>query len=216
MAKVVLIRHGHTKLNGTSGTSVDRIRGWKDVPLDERGIKDAEKASLELNKKYDIDCIYSSDLSRAFDTAKICNIHDLPITAMLEFRPWNLGIYQGKETKEIIEDLNNMVRHEEVVPKDGEAFKEFRMRFLGALQEIIYEAIDEDEEMAIFTHFRDLKCADAWIKRGCPRDFSIDAKVMMKDDFAPGTMLEIPLDLFDHEEGEDMEDEDEDISREEE
>lgn len=194
MAKVILVRHGHTKLNGSSGTSQDRIRGWKDVELDDRGRKDAEKASKELEKKYDIDCIYSSDLMRAIETAKIANVHGLPIEARMELRPWNLGVFQGQETTKILEDLNNMIRHEEVVPKDGEAFSEFRERFLGCLMEIVEEAIEEDYETAVFTHFRDLKCADAWIAKGCPADLSIDPKVMMKDDFEPGALFELPLD----------------------
>ena len=201
--KVVLVRHGHTSLNGSdNGQSPDRIRGWKDVPLNEVGKKDAEKAAKELQKKYSIEYMYSSDLSRAFDTAKICNKDGVPVVMTKDLRPWNLGIYQGQETKKILDELIDHVKNEKKKVKDGESFKEFRERFLSCLNGIIDQAIDERIQIAVFTHYRDLKCADAWIAAGFPVDLSIDVDVMLKDDFEPGELFEIPVDSFISEENE--------------
>lgn len=192
--KVILVRHGHTKLNNTSDKSEDRIRGWTDVPLDERGIKDAEKVSKKLNKKYEIDCIYSSDLSRAMDTAKICNIHDLPIEKTKALRPWNLGDIQGQKTEEVLPEMTRLIKKGNEAPKNGETFNAFKERFLDKLIEIVDEANEYGYQTAVFTHFRDLKCADAWIAAGAPDNFKIDIDTMLEDDFNPGALFELPLD----------------------
>ena len=50
LKKIILIRHGSTKLNSESGnTSPDKIRGWQDVPLDDRGVQESHEAAKELD-----------------------------------------------------------------------------------------------------------------------------------------------------------------------
>ena len=67
MPRVLICRHGETKLNA-GGESAERIRGWKDIPLDDNGQRQAQELAKEL-AVYDIREIWSSPLSRAFDTA---------------------------------------------------------------------------------------------------------------------------------------------------
>jgi hypothetical protein len=78
--------------------SVDRIRGWADVPLNAEGKKEATKLGQILKDK-GLQSIVSSDLSRAADTAaeigRICNVRPSYTSAL---RPWNLGDLQGKPT----------------------------------------------------------------------------------------------------------------------
>ena len=66
MSKLILLRHGQSQWN-----LENRFTGWKDVPLTEKGIKEAQSAG-ELMKKNDIniDLVFSSDLQRANDTAE--------------------------------------------------------------------------------------------------------------------------------------------------
>lgn len=192
--KVLLVRHGHTKLNNTD-KSEDRIRGWLDVPLNDLGIHDAEDAAKEL-KKESVDSFFSSDLIRAKQTAEVLmrDFPKAPVVYTNTLRPWNLGIYQGQKTQDILEDLNTMVKRENIIPTDGESFKNFRERYLGELIKIINLAVRKKEVIVIVTHFRNLKTADAWIEAGGKPDMVIDHEVMITDKFKPGEIFELPLD----------------------
>lgn len=195
MAKgsVYIIRHGSTDLNKESGNSPDRIRGWVDVPLNDKGREDAEKAAKKLKGQLPSK-IYSSDLIRAEETADIINKHfHAPIITSMTLRPWNLGVFQGKETSKVIDELNDHVKNENEPVKDGESFKEFRLRYLGELKKIIDEAKTERKTIFVVSHFRNLKTAMAWCKAGCPDDLHIDLDGFFEDSFKPGNVFEIPL-----------------------
>jgi broad specificity phosphatase PhoE len=62
---LLLVRHGETDWNAER-----RWQGHADVPLNERGRKQAHALAEQLARQ-PIDAIYSSDLSRARDTAEI-------------------------------------------------------------------------------------------------------------------------------------------------
>ena len=67
MNKLVLLRHGQSQWN-----LENKFTGWKDVPLTEKGIKEANNAGLLLKKNnIGIDKIFSSVLQRANKTAEI-------------------------------------------------------------------------------------------------------------------------------------------------
>jgi broad specificity phosphatase PhoE len=190
---VVMCRHGSTNFNNTD-KSEDRIRGWIDIPLNDEGRQDASKAGKDLKKKYKLDAIYTSDLVRVKETADIINQrYDLPLIVTSDLRPWNLGVYQGKVTADILPELNDMVRFEDKVPKDGESFKQFRLRFLSKIQKIINDAVRNHQEILVVSHYRNLKTIDAWVSKGMPSDFTIDVDVMLEDKFKPGEIYKIPL-----------------------
>lgn len=191
--KVFLIRHGSTDFNGESGLSEDRIRGWLDVPLNVKGKEDAHKAAKKLAKEHP-EMIYSSDLVRAFETAQIIDKQfHVPIVKSNHLRPWNLGAMQGKYTKDILHELNDMIKFEHKIPKDGESFKTFRVRFLSELQKIVNQAKKDNSTIFITTHYRNLKTCDAWVQKGMPLDFSVDVETMLSDSFKPGEIYEFPM-----------------------
>ena len=67
MNKLVLLRHGQSKWN-----LENRFTGWKDVPLTEKGIKEANNAGYLLKKhNIKIDKVFSSVLERANKTAEL-------------------------------------------------------------------------------------------------------------------------------------------------
>ncbi|MCQ9207675.1 MAG: histidine phosphatase family protein [Omnitrophica bacterium] len=65
MKKLILIRHGETEY-----TRQRRYCGHGDIPLNIKGIEQAKRLRAKL-KNIKIDIIYSSDLKRALQTAKI-------------------------------------------------------------------------------------------------------------------------------------------------
>jgi len=67
MNKLVLLRHGQSQWN-----LENRFTGWKDVPLTEKGIIEANNAGYLLKKNnIKIDKVFSSVLERANKTAEI-------------------------------------------------------------------------------------------------------------------------------------------------
>ena len=67
MNKLVLLRHGQSQWN-----LENRFTGWKDVPLTEKGISEANNAGHLLKKhNIEIDKVFSSVLERANKTAEI-------------------------------------------------------------------------------------------------------------------------------------------------
>ncbi|WP_412989825.1 histidine phosphatase family protein [Pediococcus siamensis] len=93
---VYFVRHGQTFFN-----RYNRMQGWSDSPLTEKGWQDAEKvgqkfADIKLN------AIYSSDTTRAFNTAKtIAHSNKSPgltVHQLAEFREEFYGYFEGADS----------------------------------------------------------------------------------------------------------------------
>jgi len=145
-------RHGETDLN-----SEDKLRGWKDEPLNADGIKEAKEMAQNM-KKFPIDRIYCSDLDRADKTAEIvAKEHGLKQIPRQWFRPINYGSLQGKPLKEIQDKLDEITKKWETDPTyeapDGESFDTFQERNLGGLHAIL-RAADDGEQIMIVAHLR--------------------------------------------------------------
>tara|TARA_A100001015_G_scaffold197967_1_gene220829 strand:- start:2748 stop:3377 length:630 start_codon:yes stop_codon:yes gene_type:complete len=85
MNKLVLLRHGQSQWN-----LENKFTGWRDVPLTEKGINEANNAGLLLKKNnIKIDKIFSSVLKRANKTAEIAikasGIENLYINGVLSY-----------------------------------------------------------------------------------------------------------------------------------
>ncbi|ANJ68654.1 histidine phosphatase family protein [Latilactobacillus curvatus] len=91
-----LVRHGQTFFN-----RYNRMQGWSDSPLTPKGIADAERAGKEL-AKVNFAQAYSSDRSRAMDTAKIIlhkNFYlDTPYAITPHFREEFYGYFEGEDS----------------------------------------------------------------------------------------------------------------------
>ena len=85
-----LVRHGETEFNRTR-----RVQGKSDVPLNETGVRQAEVLAGRL-KSLSFDEIHSSDLSRAYQTAKVC-FPEANVKKDKRLREINLGIFEGRD-----------------------------------------------------------------------------------------------------------------------
>lgn len=102
MTKVTayMVRHGQTYLN-----LYNKVQGWIDSPLTEKGIQDA-KSSGERLSKINFAASFTSDSGRAIDTGKIimkANPHNMNIVSYQypELREQFHGYFEGN-------DLNQM------------------------------------------------------------------------------------------------------------
>jgi 2,3-bisphosphoglycerate-dependent phosphoglycerate mutase len=92
MTTIGLIRHGITEWN-----SLGKAQGVSDIPLNEMGRKQATNIADRLSLEEQWDMIVTSDLSRAFETAKIIGSKiGLPISHIDErVREINCGEIEG-------------------------------------------------------------------------------------------------------------------------
>ena len=137
MTTVYLIRHGQTAWN-----KEEIFRGRTDVPLNEIGLREAELAGEYLKDK-EIHVIYSSPLSRAWQTAqKIAQFHNLEVQPLNGIIDMSFGRWEGHSLQEIQKNDGELYRqwreepHRVRIP-DGESLDEVRIRTMAALEEMI-------------------------------------------------------------------------------
>src|SRR3989344_5621756 len=118
---IYFVRHGETEWNKKG-----ILQGHKDSPLTAKGVLGAKKIGKLLRNK-NIEVIYSSDLGRCIQTAKIINGWlriKLSETRMLRER--NFGSLNGHSNKEVSGKLN-LENAEEKAP-NGESFNQLQKR----------------------------------------------------------------------------------------
>jgi broad specificity phosphatase PhoE len=182
---VYIVRHGATKLNNQVDTSVDRIRAWLDVPLVEEGREEARKAAAKLRGK-GIGAIVSSDLDRARETAEIIGgILKIKPTFTMKLRPWDLGKFTGKSTKESLPEIEIYARDkpDQAVPQ-GESFNKFRDRAFEGFHEAV--RAHPGETVACVTHHRDEMLMLAWDADGQPASHEVDIDKLLQKGDPPG------------------------------
>ena len=94
--RFILVRHGESVAN------YERVcSGQTDFPLTERGRSQADAAGEAL-KDVKIDFIYSSDLSRAYETAqRIAKHHNIEIVKDVRLREIHRGIFENHPFSEL-------------------------------------------------------------------------------------------------------------------
>ena len=136
MSRLLLVRHGETKLN-----SAERYWGRSDVKLSAAGIWQAEKLRDRLAVEK-IDAVYSSNLERALVTAEIiASSHQLAVITCAELREVNFGQLEGLNFSEISRLYPEVAklwaeRSTKLKYPGGESLVEFNNRvskFLGKL-----------------------------------------------------------------------------------
>ena len=99
--KLVLLRHGESTWNAEN-----LFTGWVDVPLSEKGVKEAARAGqLLLDADIRPDILHTSLLRRAITTANlaldVADLHWIPVKRNWRLNERHYGALQGKNKKEI-------------------------------------------------------------------------------------------------------------------
>ena len=133
MTTVLLVRHGATDWNLAL-----RAQGHADIPLNEKGTREARAAAQQL-AGLEVHAVYSSDLRRALDTAReIAAPHGLEPVVDRALREIDQGEWTGLNNKEILARWPGMweARHHTARP-GGESPADVRRRALAALARIV-------------------------------------------------------------------------------
>lgn len=140
--RLYLVRHGQTEWNQQG-----RYQGALDIPLDATGRAQGERTARRLASEQ-IAAVYSSDLSRAKETAEmIARATAAPLHVTPLLRESGYGAWEGKNYAEIERDDPETYRRWQVDPvrarpKDSEPLDEVKDRMLRATRMIRDEMKD--------------------------------------------------------------------------
>ena len=168
MNKLVLLRHGQSQWN-----LENRFTGWKDVPLTEKGINEANNAGHLLKKhNIKIDKVFSSVLERANKTAEIAikaseieNLHKdgkLIYEKDQKLNERDYGDLVGLNKAETAdkfgkEQVHIWRRSYETPPPNGESLKDVVDRVSPYFTEIIQPHILNKKNVLIAAHGNSLR-----------------------------------------------------------
>jgi probable phosphoglycerate mutase len=153
--RLFLVRHGETDW-AASG----RHTGWTDIPLNDRGRRQAAQLAERLTGE-SFDRVFSSPLSRALETCRLVGLGDRVIVDP-DLREWDYGEYEGRKTDEIREEVPGWTIWSDDVP-GGETIAAVAMR----LDRVIARALESDGDVAVFGHGHALRILAArWLGLG--------------------------------------------------
>ncbi len=149
--RLLLLRHGETEWNATR-----RIQGHTDIALNATGRRQAERLAQALTDS-PINAVYSSDLQRAAETARIVAApHAAPITTNALLRERNLGQIEGStfldfEVRFPEESMRWRKRDPQWAPPGGgESLEQMRDRIVATVNAIAMQ--HNGEHIAIVSH----------------------------------------------------------------
>lgn len=151
LTKLLIIRHGQSMAN-----LEDIFAGHYDAELSELGHRQAEKTAEFIADNYDVDSIYASDLSRAYNTAKhLSDKIGIPIVKESEIREIQCGEWDGKKFSDLaIEYYESYHTWIYDIGKascpGGESVVELSKRIMSAVDKIISE--NNGKTVVIATH----------------------------------------------------------------
>ncbi len=144
--QIYVARHGETDYNRTR-----RLMGQLDIPLNEKGVKQAEMLAKSLKDK-GITAIYSSTLSRAYKTAEIIGEElQLSIVGVEEFIEHSFGKLDGTEWSEELENLTSEEFEQLVIKEGAEDLNYFYNRVWDKFIEIV-KSHSDDSNLLLVMH----------------------------------------------------------------
>jgi len=171
MTKLILVRHGHTELNQPGRN--ERLRAWKNIPLDEQGLREAALIAERLAEE-PVDFICTSDLERARQTAQVVSAAtDAPVIATEALRPWNLGTLAGRKVSECLDILNQLQEFPERKAPSGESLEEFFHRYSVHLRALMAIAERTRRCIVVVTHVRNFLAAPLVLTGGEARKIPV-------------------------------------------
>lgn len=187
--RLILIRHCATEL-----ADRDIYCGFTDAPLNERGLKQASQLKKAL-EGFAVDTVYSSDLKRATETARIA-LGETGARMVLEpaLREMDFGAWDGLSHQEAINRYGEAYSHwlaniTRAAPPGGESFPQFKERVLSAFGDIAKK--HEGQTVALVSHAGPLSIIICFAM-GAPLDnyssFKPPLGSISEVDFMDGTM----------------------------
>ena len=144
VTRIIAIRHGETAWNVDT-----RIQGQLDIPLNDTGRWQAERLARALAAREAIDVVYTSDLLRAWETARpVAEATGAPLHTDEGLRERGFGSFQGKTFTEIEAAMPEEARRWRQrdpfwAPPGGESLTTMRRRVIETLHMLASRHVGE-------------------------------------------------------------------------
>jgi len=165
MNNYFILRHGDTThhLKNKGMTYFKWLDTNPPVKLTKKGVNRIKIVANKL-KKEKINLIYSSDIFRACQTAKIVSkILGIKVIFDKRLREINLGVYHGRPKKELYNDFPRIIERFKKRPLKGESWNDVRKRLKSFLKDI--EKKHKNKKILIVSHGDPLWLFEGIIKK---------------------------------------------------
>jgi probable phosphoglycerate mutase len=157
MLTIYLTRHGETQWN-----TENRLQGWKNSPLTEKGIRNAKLLGNRLSE-IEFNAIYTSPSERAIQTAEyIRSERNIPVLTDENLKEISYGEWEGKTKEELRKNYKkeffnywNAPHQYDHQPHKGEGLTDFKHRVENVFKRILAE--NPSGNILIVTHAATLK-----------------------------------------------------------
>ncbi len=153
MTRLLLVRHGETEWNAER-----RVQGHTNSALSARGRQQAQAVAARL-ARVPLQAIYSSDLSRALDTAaQIAAKHALGVIPVPALREKSYGVWEGLTETEIQAvspdgwHRYHVERQLDYVIPGGETWEQVQKRLLTVLRRVLADHPQPQDTVALVGH----------------------------------------------------------------
>lgn len=168
ITKLIVVRHGYSVTNAAKCYT-----GQKEVPLTDEGYRQAACVGKHLTETEHIDAVYSSDLSRAMDTARpTAEGAGVEIVSTPLLRELDVGIFEGMPYEDVQKNYAEVMAARAANPSypcpGGESFADLFARISGVIDEILSR--HEGKTIAVFTHGGGVRCIDCKAHGGSYRE----------------------------------------------
>lgn len=172
--KIIIVRHGESL-----GNKEKYLLGHTDLDMSQLGYRQAASTASYLAEEK-IDVIYSSDLIRAYNTAKPhAELRGLQIIKDEKLREVQLGDWEGKHISYILENYKDEYETYKAktfgtytFPKGGDSVEEAGVRFFDEIMSIASE--NTGKTVLVVTHAAVLRSFYAKISGIEPRDVAAE------------------------------------------
>lgn len=168
MVTFIIVRHGYSAFN-----KENRFSGQANIDLDKIGYLQANSVAKYVLENFNIDSIYSSDLVRAYNTAKpVADALGIQIVEDKGLRELDVGKWEGMLIKDVAEKFPDSFKLYKTNiglarPDGGESYFELAKRVSDTFDKIAKK--NDGKTVLIATHggvIRTLRCA--WL--GIPKE----------------------------------------------
>lgn len=158
MAVIYFVEHGDTAYD-----EKDCAQGIIDDGLTDAGKRQARTAARSLVGTK-IDCVYTSPMKRAKETAKIvAEKLGAKIIVLPNLKPLDIGTLAGKKNSTVAPYLDFFYKRPTLPFPEGEKFGDYYERALG---EWLNQFSDDDPEIAVVAHGKDWQLLKHWQREG--------------------------------------------------
>lgn len=169
--KLILVRHGETKW-----VRMGRYQGSTDVPLNRRGFRQARAVARSI-KKEQVIAVYSSELTRARETAKLIGaVCRKQVVVDGRLNEVSFGDWEGESHKNIGTRFPKASRswykaHWSSRPPGGESLRSLEQRISAFLNELLRKFGNRKETCVVITHGGPIRMFLVCILKVAPKIF---------------------------------------------